>query len=134
MGAVQTMSKIVNNIILFNEFQLMISKSNNKHINTICLCSPKGKGKTTVLNYFYDYCLENNISCALIDFDASYESFKILECFFDNIILDLETSSETSIQFPNYDKEIEKMYNAQTNPEIALEKIMIFNTKITSQF
>lgn len=134
MGEVQTMSKIVNNVILFNDFQLMISKSNSKSINTICLYSPKGKGKTTVINYFHDYCLGNNITCALIDFDESYESFKTLEYFFDNIILNLETSAETSIQFPNYDKEIEKMYDAQANSEVVLEKIMMVNTTIGSVF
>lgn len=130
MEAVQTMSKIVNNESLFNDFKLMISKHSNKQINIICLHSPKGKGKTTVINYFYDYCLENDIICTLTDFNESYQSFNCIEDFFDNIIFELGDIVDGNECFSNYYREINNQYAILTNSNIALEKVKMVKTSI----
>lgn len=50
--------------------------------------------------------------------------------FFDNIISDLTTQTETSFCFQNYDKEIENMYGAKANSEVVFEKMIMVNTTI----
>lgn len=128
------MSIIVNNKDIFNDFKMMVSKENNKQINTICLYSPKGKGKTTVINCFSDYCIENNITYTLTDFNDSYSSFNHITDFLDNVISELQTSTTSDIPFVNYYEETKNLYDKQANPEVIIEKTAMFHTTVGPVF
>lgn len=127
------MQTIVNNKKLFEDFKNMLCKEKGTLFNTICLHSPKGRGKTTVINYFAEYCLENNIDCSTTDFNEDYHSFVHTKDLLDNIILGLQ-SPTNEILFTNYEKEVTEWLNRQSNPELVIEKSIMVNTSIGPTF
>ena len=123
------MQTIVNNKKIFEDFKDMLCKEKGTLFNTICLYSPKGKGKTTVINLFADYCEENEIVCTTTDFNEDLHSFVHTKDLIDEIILGLQLP-EIDIQFNNYEKEVEEWLNRQKNVEVVFEKSIMANTSI----
>lgn len=82
------MDKLVNNTVVRENFQEMVSKRKNNFQRGICLCAKKGKGKTTTINFLHRYCKENDIYSIIINFE--FFNFKSKQDFFDHFSCCLE--------------------------------------------
>lgn len=101
----------MNNIIIRENFQEMLSERKNNLQRGICLCAKKGKGKTTTINYLHRYCKEHDICSIFINFE--FFNFKRKQDFFDHFSNCLEEMFPKS--FKKYKKLKKEIQNNSGN-------------------
>jgi len=124
------MSKIiVNNIKLRREFYRMIAQSKNKPLKTrvFCVSASSGKGKTTLINYFVEYCKTNKIIPVQIDFGL--HKFSNSLDIMNMVMREMQAFFPRHKIFPHYEKAI-KGLSLSSSPSLVLQGMSIINTSI----
>ncbi len=121
--------QMVNNKNIKTDFEEMLFKDNNieDHFRTLIIFADSGQGKSTVLNYLYDYSKIIKIKRVLIDFKLLSSVDEI--DFLDYIVNALQAETGNIDIFINFNK-LMKKYARGHSSKVVIEDASITNTSI----